>query len=72
MSLTHELLPHSAVRVLVSPGTLPQTAAAGLRRIADMIEGDRRLLSERHWDRGRHRQQAAAVVGFPQAPKSSS
>lgn len=51
VSFTHELLPHSAVRVLVSPGTLPQTAADGLRRIASMIERDRRLLSERHWDR---------------------
>lgn len=50
VSLTHELLPHSALRVLVSPGTLPQTAADGLRRIAGMIERDRRLLSERHWE----------------------
>jgi hypothetical protein len=51
VGLTHELLPHSDLRVLVSPGTLPQTAAEGLRRIAQMIERDRRLLSRRHWDR---------------------
>ena len=50
VSLTHELLPHSALRVLVSPGTLPQTAADGLRRIAAMIEQDRRLLSAHHWE----------------------
>lgn len=49
IELSHELLPPSAVRVMVSPGTLPQTAADGLRRIAGMIEQDRRLLSERHW-----------------------
>lgn len=49
MALTHELLPSTAVRVMVSPGTLPRTAADGLRRIASMIEQDRRLLSERHW-----------------------
>lgn len=53
VGLQHELLPPSAVRVLVSPGTLPQTAAEGLRRIAGMIERDRRLLSERHWERRR-------------------
>jgi hypothetical protein len=49
MSLAHELLAPSALRVLISPGTLPQTAADGLRRIAGMIERDRRLLSERYW-----------------------
>jgi hypothetical protein len=49
VALAHELLPSAAVRVMVSPGTLPQTAADGLRRIAGMIERDRRLLSERHW-----------------------
>lgn len=53
VSLTHELLPHSALRVLVSPGTLPQTAADNLRRIAGMIERDRSLLSERHWENRR-------------------
>ena len=53
VGFTHELLPHSDLRVLVSPGTLPQTAAEGLRRIAAMIEHDRRLLSQRHWDHNR-------------------
>jgi hypothetical protein len=52
VSLTHELLPPSPVRVMVSPGTLPRTVADSLRRIAGMIEQDRRLLSERYW-RGR-------------------
>ena len=48
-SLTHELLPASALRVMVSPGTLPSAAADDLRRIAGLIESDRRLLSERYW-----------------------
>ena len=48
-TLTHELLPPSPVRVMVSPGTLPSTAANSLRHIAGMIESDRRLLSERYW-----------------------
>lgn len=49
VSLTHELLPASAVRVLVSPGTLPSAVADNLRRIAGLIESDRRLLSDRYW-----------------------
>jgi len=49
VTMAHELLAPGALRVLVSPGTLPQTAADGLRRIAGMIERDRRLLSERYW-----------------------
>jgi hypothetical protein len=49
VTLTHELLPPSPVRVMVSPGTLPRTAADSLRRIAVMIEQDRRLLSDRYW-----------------------
>ena len=36
---------------MVSPGTLPSTAADDLRRIAGLIERDRRLLSERYWQR---------------------
>ena len=52
VTMAHELLPLSALRVLVSPGTLPQTAVNGLRQIAGMIERDRRLLSDRYW---RHR-----------------
>ncbi|WGF87320.1 hypothetical protein [Marinivivus vitaminiproducens] len=47
--LTHELLPERPVTVLVDPGTLPSSAANALRAIADRIEADRRLLSERHW-----------------------
>ncbi|MFO1074848.1 MAG: hypothetical protein U1E17_19580 [Geminicoccaceae bacterium] len=60
MALTHELLPSTALRVMVSPGTLPRTAADGLRRIAALIEQDRRLLSERHW---RARAAAAELEG---------
>lgn len=62
VALGHELLSPAAVRVLVSPGTLPQTAADGLRRIAGMIERDRRLLSERHW---RERAAEDAVAAEP-------
>ena len=39
----------SSVGVLVRPNTLPSCAAKTLRDIADLIEADRRLLSERHW-----------------------
>ena len=39
----------SSVGVLVRPNTLPSSAARALREIADMIEADRRLLSERYW-----------------------
>jgi hypothetical protein len=35
--------------VLVRPGTLPSVAAGALRRIAQLIEDDRRLLSDRFW-----------------------
>jgi hypothetical protein len=68
VSLTHELLPASAVRVMVSPGTLPRVAADDLRRIADQIEGDRRLLSERYWRRRGDRRPDEPA----QAPSSSS
>ena len=68
VSLTHELLPASTVRVMVSPGTLPRVAADGLRRIADQIEGDRRLLSERYWS-GRRQPRTEEAA---QAPSSSS
>ena len=68
VSLTHELLPASAVRVLVSPGTLPSTAADDLRRIASLIERDRRLLSDRYW-RG---QREPSGDGALQTPSSSS
>ncbi|WP_027132841.1 hypothetical protein [Geminicoccus roseus] len=47
--LRHELVDIPAVRVMVRPGTLPSSAAARLRAIADLIERDRRLLSQRFW-----------------------
>ncbi len=50
VELDHELSDDVPVRVLISPGTLPSSAAAALRQIADWIERDRRLLSARHWD----------------------
>jgi hypothetical protein len=34
---------------MVSPGTLPSSAASALREIASWIGRDRRLLSSRHW-----------------------
>ena len=68
VSLTHELLPASAVRVMVSPGTLPSAAADDLRRIAGLIESDRRLLSERYW-RELHR---LSGEGAAHTPSSSS
>lgn len=42
--------PPAPVRVLVRPGTLPSEAADALRRVAAMIEADRRLLSARFWE----------------------
>lgn len=47
--LRHELVEIPAVRVMIRPGTLPSTAAARLRAVADLIERDRRLLSQRFW-----------------------
>lgn len=41
--------PDRALRVLIRPGTLPSTAARSLRRIAERIERDRTVLSERTW-----------------------
>jgi hypothetical protein len=53
--LRHELVDIPAVRVMVRPGTLPSSAANKLRAIADLIERDRRLLSQRFWaDRHLH------------------
>lgn len=69
VSLTHELMPVSPVRVMVSPGTLPRSAAGDLRRIATMIERDRRLLSEHYWRRPGGRTDDEEP---PQAPNSSS
>ena len=49
VDLDHELSDDVPLRVLVSPGTLPSSAAEALRHIAAWIERDRRLLSRRHW-----------------------
>lgn len=49
VTMSREPLPVRKLRVLVTPGTLPKDAASGLREIADMIERDKRLLSERFW-----------------------
>ena len=49
IELEHQLCDDVPVRVLISPGTLPASAAQVLRHIADLIATDRRLLSARHW-----------------------
>ncbi len=59
IELEHELCDDVPVRVLISPGTLPGSAAQALRHIADRIEGDRRLLSARHWQALVHHRPAA-------------
>jgi hypothetical protein len=51
VAMRHELIEGSPVLVMVRPGTLPSTAAKALRDVARMIEGDRRLLSPRFWQR---------------------
>jgi len=61
VELDHELAEDVPVRVLVSPGTLPRSAAQSLRQIADWIERDRRLLSIRHWQ-GRSSDDATSAV----------
>ena len=60
IELEHELCDDVPVRVLISPGTLPGSAAQALRHIADRIEGDRRLLSARHWQDVAHQQPPSA------------
>jgi hypothetical protein len=60
IELEHELSDDVPVRVLISPGTLPGSAAQALRHIADRIEGDRRLLSARHWHALAHQHPAGA------------
>ncbi len=42
-------MPADGLAVVVQPGTLPSVAARTLRRIARLIERDRRLLSRRFW-----------------------
>jgi len=54
IELEHALSDDVPLRVLISPGTLPGSAAQALRQIADRIEGDRRLLSARHWQTAGH------------------
>ena len=49
VELRREPASAAAVRVTVEAGTLPSVAADTLRRIAAMIEADRRLLSTRFW-----------------------
>jgi hypothetical protein len=53
VELRHELeaSPVAPVRVAIEPGTLPSVAADALRRMAAMLEADRRLLSARFWER---------------------
>jgi hypothetical protein len=60
IELEHELCDDVPVRVLISPGTLPGSAVQALRQIADRIEGDRRLLSARHWQALAHNRPASA------------
>jgi hypothetical protein len=60
IELEHELCDDVPVRVLISPGTLPGSAAQALRHIADRIEADRRLLSARHWQALAHHRPAGA------------
>src|ERR687897_1299661 len=64
IELEHALSDDVPVRVLISPGTLPASAAQALRHIADRIEGDRRLLSARHWQALAH-QRPAGVSDQP-------
>ena len=67
VALTREERTAGAMLVMVRPGTRPGAAADGLRRIAGLIEDDRRLLSDRYWrDRGR------AEDGEVQTPSSPS
>ena len=49
VEMRHELLERGGLRVMVEPGSLPSTVARQLRAIADLIESNRRLLSQRHW-----------------------
>ena len=66
VDLVHELMSDRPLRVLIGPGTLPSAAAQALRAIADRIETDRRLLSERHW---RHKASLDERGGKPTTAK---
>ncbi len=52
VGLREEPTTPAPVRVTIAPGTLPSVAADTLRRVAAMIEADRRLLSARFWEQG--------------------
>ncbi len=67
VELDHELSDDVPVRVLISPGTLPASAAGALRQIAAWIERDRRLLSARHWQEVARAQDPAAADRQPAA-----
>lgn len=58
VELEHELVEDVPIRVLISPGTLPSSAASALREIAGWIERDRRMLSPRYWRRTRKERDA--------------
>ncbi len=49
VAMRHELMERGSLRVMVEPGSLPSTVARQLRAIADLIESNRKLLSQRHW-----------------------
>lgn len=63
VELDHELVEDVPIRVLISPGTLPSSAASALREIAHWIERDRRMLSPRYWRRTRKRRDGGATSG---------
>jgi hypothetical protein len=73
IELEHQLCDDVPVRVLISPGTLPASAAQALRHIADRIETDRRLLSARHWQGvPTHRQIDADAVAAAEVASGDS
>jgi hypothetical protein len=66
VALDHELGEDVPLRVMVSPGTLPSSAAGALREIANWIERDRRLLSSRHWRHARGEAVEELVLDGPE------
>lgn len=70
VELDHELCDDVPIRVMISPGTLPGSAAEALRQIAGWIERDRRLLSSRYWDDARRGEAADGGIERPPAEKS--
>lgn len=60
-----QLQDDDALCVVIRPDTLPTDAADRLRRIADLIATDRRLLSHRFWrGRPRERREGEADIGI--------